>query len=123
VECARHPGREALSACGACKLGVCDACATHEIDGGPCCETCGRAEDERVRALGSGMLALVGVGYLATLAIGVALFKARPFVGGVAAIVAIALGRGLQLLIKPSAVTHRLEKARMPSAEAVTRVR
>ncbi|MBX3191422.1 MAG: hypothetical protein KF819_30785 [Labilithrix sp.] len=107
MECGDHPGVDVVSACGACKRGVCEACATYEIDGGPCCERCGRAEDERARSLGSALLALVGVGYLATLALGVAFFKARPFVGGVAAIVAIALGRALQLWIKPSAVTRR----------------
>lgn len=53
------------------------------------------------------MLAFIGVGYLGALAVGVQLFKARPFVGGVAAIVAIVLGRVLQVLIKPEDTTQR----------------
>jgi hypothetical protein len=58
--------------------------------------------------LSSGLLALVAVGYLATLALGTVLFKARPMVGGFAAIVAIGLGRGLQLLVKTPAVARRI---------------
>jgi len=53
------------------------------------------------------MLAFVGVGYLATLAIGILVFRARPFVGGLAAVVAIALGRVLQLFVRPRIVIRR----------------
>jgi hypothetical protein len=72
--------------------------------------------EEDSHALSSGLLAFVGVGYLATLAIGIVLFKARPFVGGLAAIVAIAFGRALQLVVKAPVVTRRS----MSAAAAVT---
>ncbi len=77
------------------------------LDGGWCCESCGRKHEGDARELGSGLLAFVGVGYLATLAIGIVLFKARPFVGGLAAIVAIGLGRAMQLLVHAPAVSRR----------------
>ena len=48
------------------------------------------------------------VGYLATLALGVLAFRAKPFVGGIAAIVAIALGRALQMVLRPPDVKRRL---------------
>lgn len=108
MECSAHPGRNALGPCGACDKGLCDTCATFELDGNWCCEACGRKEEDDARELGAGLLALVSVGYLATLAIGVVLFKARPFVGGLAAIVAIALGRALQMLIRAPSVARRL---------------
>jgi hypothetical protein len=53
------------------------------------------------------MLALVGVGYLATVAIGYLLFKARPYVGGIAAVVAIMLGRLLQMYLPVPVVRRR----------------
>jgi hypothetical protein len=108
VECAAHPDRNAVGPCASCEKQLCDACATFELDAGWCCEACGRQQEDEARELGSGLLALVGVGYLATLAIGIVLFKARPFVGGLAAIVAIALGRALQLLVRAPAVSRRL---------------
>ena len=86
---------------------LCDACASFEMAGGWCCEACGHRQEDQARELGSGLLALVGVGYLATLAVGIVLFKARPFVGGLAAIVAIALGRALQMLVRTPAVSRR----------------
>jgi hypothetical protein len=108
VECAAHPEVTSKHACGSCELAICDACATYEIDGQVSCDACGRREDDKSRALGSTLLALVGVGYLATLALGVALFKPRPFVGGLAAVVSIALGRTLQMVMRPRAVQKRL---------------
>jgi hypothetical protein len=111
MQCAAHPDVEARGPCAVCKKNLCDACATYELDGSPspssCCEACGRTQEDDNNALSSGLLALVGVGYLATLAIGIVLFKPRPFVGGLAAIVAIALGRALQLLVKPTTVSRR----------------
>lgn len=107
MECAAHPDAEARGPCSVCKKGVCDACATYELDGAPCCDVCGRGVEDDSHSLSSGLLALVAVGYLATLAIGIVLFKARPFVGGLAAVVAIALGRAMQLLVKPPSVTRR----------------
>jgi hypothetical protein len=47
------------------------------------------------------------VGYLATLAIMVAIWPPRPYHGGIAAIVALLLGRALQFWLKPRTVTPR----------------
>jgi hypothetical protein len=107
VECAAHPDRNAVGPCASCEKPLCDACATFESDGAWCCEPCGRRQEDDARELGSGLLALVGVGYLATVALGVVLFKARPFVGGLAAIVAIGLGRALQMLVRAPAISRR----------------
>lgn len=107
MQCAAHPDRAAVGACAACFKELCDSCATFDIDGGFGCEPCGRRREADAAELSSGLLAFVGVGYLATLAIGVVLFKARPFVGGLAAIVAIGLGRALQLLVGAPAVSRR----------------
>jgi hypothetical protein len=60
-----------------------------------------------IRELGSGLIALLGVGYLAALALGVVFFKAQPFVGGLATIAAIALGRALPLVLPLPVVTRR----------------
>jgi hypothetical protein len=57
-------------------------------------------EDERSRAWGSFLLAFVGMSYLATLAVSYAVFRGRPFVGGLAAVVAIACGRALQIFMR-----------------------
>ena len=108
MECAAHPDTKARGPCSVCAKNLCDACATYDLDGAPCCEPCGRQEEDDSHALSSGLLALVAVGYLATLALGIVLFKARPFVGGLAAVVAIALGRAMQLLVKAPTVTRRL---------------
>jgi hypothetical protein len=107
VKCVAHPDANAAERCAACDKALCSACIAFDVDGKASCEACGVAAEERARALGTGLLALVGVGYLATLAIGVALFHARPFIGGIAALVAIGLGRVLQLVIPlPLAVRH-----------------
>lgn len=107
MQCAAHPETEARGPCAVCFKSLCDACATFERGGEPLCERCGRgAEDDR-NALSSGLLGLVAVGYLATLVLGTVLLKARPFVGGLAAVVAIALGRAIQVLVKTPAVSRR----------------
>ena len=111
MECAVHPEVQAKGPCSVCAKNLCDACSTYDLDGKPCCETCGRREEEDSHALSSGLLALVAVGYLATLAVGIIVFKARPFVGGLAAVVAIALGRAIQFLVKAPNVTRRLAAA------------
>lgn len=108
MHCAAHPETEARGPCALCFKNLCDVCSTYELDGAPCCERCGRDKEEETNALSSGLLAMIGVGYLATLAIGILVFKARPFVGGLAAVVAIGLGRGMQLLLKSPGVTRRL---------------
>jgi hypothetical protein len=110
VKCAAHPTTRAIGACTVCKTAVCPTCATYDLDGSVCCETCGVIEEERSRSIGAALLAFVGVGYLASLALCVAIFHARPFIGGIAAIVAIALGRVLQIVLKPRVVTRRLRR-------------
>jgi hypothetical protein len=81
----------------------------YDVDGRPACAACGASANERSSTLGSAVLAFVGVGYLATLALGYVVFKARPFVGGIAAVVAIALGRVLQSLVRLPRVARRFD--------------
>jgi hypothetical protein len=80
---------------------------THDVAGLAVCESCGREEEARGRALGSALLTFVGVGYLLALSVGYVVFHARPFVGGLAAVLAIGLGRTLQLFAEPAVVTRR----------------
>ena len=49
----------------------------------------------------------MGAGYLGALAVGFLIFHARPLIGGIAAIVAIALGRALTVLVKRPALQRR----------------
>ena len=107
VQCAVHPEAEAMEACGECKRSLCDACLVYQVDGRSTCEGCGRAVEDRGLAIGSSVLAFVGVGYLAALAIGFLVFRGRAFIGGLAAVVAIAIGRGLQVFVKAPYVTRR----------------
>lgn len=107
MHCAAHPERASIGSCATCSKELCDACAAYTMDGDFGCERCGRQREEDAAELSSGLLALVGVGYLATIALGIVVFKAQPFVGGIAAIVAIGLGRALQLLVQSPAVTRR----------------
>ena len=118
MQCAAHPEIEARGACAVCFKNLCDACATYELDGASCCERCGVETEDHNNALSSGLLALIGVGYLFTLAVGVVVFKARPFVGGLAAIFAIGLGRAMQLLVKTKVVTRRMSGSRSVDATA-----
>jgi hypothetical protein len=107
VECAAHEEDTTTGRCSACDRPGCERCLAYDVDGRVACAKCGAIEDERSRSLGSALVALVSVGYLAALAIGYLVFKARPFVGGLAAVVAIALGRTLQLYLRPPIVTRR----------------
>jgi hypothetical protein len=117
MQCAAHPETEARGPCALCFQNLCDVCTTFERGGDPCCERCGRTAEDDQNALSSGLLGLVAVGYLATLVLGTVLLKARPFVGGLAAVVAIALGRAMQLLVKAPAVSRRAATtAAAPSA-------
>lgn len=84
-----------------------DADAGWAVDGTPACDACARQAEERGRDLGAGLLACVGAGYLAALAVGFLVFHARPLIGGLAAIVAIALGRGLTGVLKRPVLTRR----------------
>ncbi len=107
MQCAVHPDIEAKEACSACKRELCESCLVYEIDGKPACGPCGTEVEERGKALGTSVLAFVGVGYLATLALAFLVFRGRAFIGGLAAVVAIAIGRGLQVFLKTPLVTRR----------------
>lgn len=108
TECATHAGVTAVSRCATCGKGICTQCAAYDVDDAMTCEPCGRSEEDRARGIGLSLTGLVGAGYLATLALGVVVFKSKPFIGGIAAIVAIVLGRVLQLVLRPPSVRRRL---------------
>jgi hypothetical protein len=107
MECAAHPKVDAMEVCSICKTPRCNACLRFHVDDQLACSDCGPLAEERGRAIGSAVLGLVGVGYLATLAVGFMIFKARGYVGGLAAVVAIALGRVLQMYLRMPVVTSR----------------
>jgi hypothetical protein len=86
---------------------MCEACATYDIDGHAACAECGCREAETSRSIATALFACVGVGYLTTLAIAVSLSPPRPWHGGIAAVVALLLGRALQFWLKPRTVTRR----------------
>lgn len=81
---------------------------TYEVDGRAACRDCGAVEEERSLALGAAVFAFVGCGYLATLAIGFLVFRARPFIGGLAAVAALGLGRVLQGFVRLPQVSRRV---------------
>lgn len=107
MECAAHAGIPATETCSVCGKGACDRCLVWNVNDRSACQACGASADDRSRSLGTALLALVGVGYLGTLALGYIVFRARPFVGGLAAVVAIALGRVLQMVIRIPRVVRR----------------
>jgi hypothetical protein len=107
VQCAAHPDVETERVCVDCKKAICDACAVYEIDGRAACAECGLKAEATSRAIGSALLAVVGVSFLFAVAVGVALFKQRPFVGGVAAVFSILTRYALQAWLRPRAVTAR----------------
>ncbi len=107
VDCAAHPGAVTRDACSVCQREACAECLAYDIDGVPACESCAMSADERSRAWGSSILALVGAGYLATLAVSYVVFGGRPFVGGIAAIVAMVFGRALQALMRAGRIGRR----------------
>ena len=108
MQCAAHPDTESAGPCALCFKNLCESCATFERDGSLCCERCGRTAEKDQNELSSGLLALVAVGYLATLVVGTTVLRAKPIVGGLAAVVAIALGRTLQLIVKGPVVARRI---------------
>ncbi len=57
------------------------------------------------------LIAIIALGYLAMLAVAVLVFSPRPFVGGVAAVLALALGRALQIALTPPNVSRRVRHA------------
>lgn len=74
--------------------------AASSNDAAPSNDASLRGADERtLRAIGSALFAVVAASYLAFLAVGVLAFRGRPFVGGAAAVFAIALSRVLQWTI------------------------
>ena len=107
MDCAAHPGVPSHAPCPACERGACRACLAWEIDGSLACEACAARVAAGSSDLGIALVGLVSVGYLATLALGYVVFHTRPFVGGLAAIIAIALGRGLQLWLRLPTVNRR----------------
>ena len=62
--------------------------------------------------MSSALLALTGVGYLAVLSVSFLVWKARPFIGGLAAICAVAFGRLVQMVVKPPVVERRIPEGR-----------
>lgn len=109
-DCAVHAGTPASSSCASCGKPACERCLAWAVDGRPVCDACGPEASERNRNLGSALLVLVGVAYLAALAGLWLVFRSRPIVGGLAAISAIVVGRALQAYLGPRAVT-RVERA------------
>lgn len=107
VNCAVHPEVDAEETCAECEKPACDECAVYEIDGRVACAACAAREHAKSRAVGSALLGFIGASYLATLALAVTLFKPRPFVGGLAAVVAIAAGRVLQIVLRPRTIARR----------------
>lgn len=107
MECAAHPGTVAATACGVCAKTVCERCLEYDVNGRAACATCGRLEDDRSRALGSALIATVSAGYLAALALAYLVFRGRPFVGGLAAMIALIAGRLLYAYLRPPIVTRR----------------
>lgn len=78
------------------------------------CEGCGAVAIERGHAVGSAALALIAAGYLIALAIGYLVFRARPFVGGLAAIASLVVGRLVQTALRAPIVTRRAEASELP---------
>ncbi len=89
--------------------------ATHDVDGRAVCTSCASDAAERSDAFASAIPVLVGVGYLAAIAIGYLVLRARPIVGALAAVVALVFARLLQHTVRPAVVTPR--SAGHPSAE------
>lgn len=107
MKCRAHPGDDATEACTTCSAAGCPRCLVFAQAGEPLCERCGSAELARIAARGSAAIVIIALGYLVALAVSYHLFKARPYVGGIAALAAIALGRVLQVWLTPQAVTRR----------------
>ncbi len=106
MDCPSHPASPAATTCGVCQKAACTRCLVYEIDGSPACEACGTRADERSRVLGSALLVFVAVAHLATLAVAYLVFRARPFVGGFAAVVALVAGRALQSFLRLPSVAR-----------------
>ncbi len=112
MNCAVHTDVPARATCAICKNALCAACASFQIDGARACESCGAKERRATDRLGSALLAVVAATYLATLALCVLVFKARPLIGGIAVLAAILCGRML------SQRMHKSRIERVPFAPA-----
>ena len=107
VQCAVHPDVSADRQCTTCKREMCERCATWEVEGHVACDACGKKEVATSRGIATALFACVAVGYLATIVIMVSIFPPRAWHGGIAAVVAILLGRVLQFWLRPRLVTAR----------------
>lgn len=107
VQCAVHPDVEADRQCTSCKREMCEGCATWDVDGHAACDACGKKEIATSRGITTALFACTGVGYLATIALLVSIWSPRPYHGGIAAVVAILLGRILQFWLRPRMVMPR----------------
>jgi hypothetical protein len=107
TDCSVHPGTPASRTCASCGRSACERCLAWEVDGSAVCDACGVAAELRSGSAGSTVLGLVGLVYLATLALSWLVFRARPYVGGLAAIAALVAGRALQAYLGPGAVARR----------------
>ncbi|MBX3228175.1 MAG: hypothetical protein KIT84_26880 [Labilithrix sp.] len=88
-----------------------DRPATHSIGDSPACEGCAEAAEARAKAVAPALPLLVSIAYLAVLAIGYVMLRGRPIVGGIAAVAALFVGRGLQLFfLRPVAPLRTSEK-------------
>lgn len=76
-----------------------DRTATHSVGGAAACDGCVEAAKERTRLFGASLPLLASIAYLLALAIGYFALKGRPIVGGLAAVAALFVGRGLQILV------------------------
>jgi hypothetical protein len=114
LDCATHsqPGTPSTGTCPLCSKASCARCLDYDVDGQTTCHDCGVSANDQSLALGAAQLVFVAVAYLATLALGIVLFRKAPFVGGLAAVVAIAVGRVLQIYVRPPIVTPRNTAAR-----------
>ena len=81
-----------------------DRIATHTVGGEGACEDCVASAQEQRETIGGALLIIVSVAYLITLAIGYLLFKGRPIVGGLAAVVALVFGRAVQVYLQRSVI-------------------
>jgi hypothetical protein len=98
--CALHDGVSAAGTCALCGRPFCDRCLTFDVDDEPACESCGLGEVKRNRDLGSAVLAFVGATFLALVWVGYLLLRTNPLVGGLSAILAIAVGRLLYHVLR-----------------------
>ena len=91
-----------------------DRLATKSVDGKPACADCAATATERHLAVRESILVIVAVGYLGALAVGFVILKGRPIVGGLAAVIALMLGRTLQVYLRAPVVVDAAVIANTP---------